>query len=69
MEEMPIDDLGKMFSDFNVPLDEIGDQISGIQEQLASAVSVSFSSSITNCELGAWVDILLVRLVTKVHDS
>ena len=39
MENLSFDSLGKMFSDFTFPLDEIKDQISGIQEQIVSAVS------------------------------
>ncbi|XP_076452271.1 uncharacterized protein LOC143287914 [Babylonia areolata] len=38
LESLSLDGLGKIFSDFNLPLDEISEQISGIQGVISSAL-------------------------------
>nr|KAG5704402.1 hypothetical protein BaRGS_031108 [Batillaria attramentaria] len=38
MDSAPIDDVTKMFSDFNFPMDDVAGQIDGIQESISSHV-------------------------------
>lgn len=38
MESLPIDGLSKMFSDLNLPMTNVLDQVNGIQESITSAV-------------------------------
>ncbi|XP_070206105.1 uncharacterized protein [Littorina saxatilis] len=41
IESLPLDDVTKMFSDFSLPMQDLAEQVTGVQDQIRSALQIS----------------------------